>query len=94
MELPKINLPFDHVVAERHAKVSEVVARHLKAIHDEIVALDPETMNIDDAGDKAEIARQVLATLVDQLRGFGSGARSKRAENEAERRELFGEDDE
>jgi hypothetical protein len=86
-------LPFDDVVAQRHAKVGEIVARHLKAIHDEVIALDPETMNIDDAGDKAEIARQVLVPLVEQLRGFGSGARMGRAEKERERKELFGEED-
>jgi hypothetical protein len=36
-------------------------------------------MNIDDAGDEAEIARQVLTSLVDQLRAFSSGARSLNA---------------
>jgi hypothetical protein len=86
-------MPFDDVVAERHAKVAEIIARHLAAIKAEILALDPETMNIDDAGDKAEIVLQVAQELVDQLRGFSSGSRMKRAEEEREEKELFGEDE-
>jgi hypothetical protein len=35
----------------------------------------------------------LLALLVDQLRGFGSGARMGRAEKERERKGLLGEDD-
>jgi hypothetical protein len=82
-------LPFDDVVAERHAKVSEIITRHIAAMKAEIIALDPETLYVDDAGDKAEMARQVLDELVKQLRGFGSGARG----DIAERRELLGLDD-
>lgn len=79
-------LPFDDIVAERHAKVSEIIAKHLKAMHDEILAVDPKSMNIDNAGDQAEIVRQVIEALVKQLRGFGSGARL----DIAEKRELQG----
>jgi hypothetical protein len=81
---------FGNVVAERHAKVSEIIAKHIKAIKDEILALDPETLNIDGAGDMAEVARQVLDALVEQLRGFSRGARSDIAE---EREGLFGHDE-
>jgi hypothetical protein len=35
---------------------------------------------MDDAGDKAEIARQVLIALVEQLRGVASGLRQQIAE--------------
>ena len=43
-----------------------------------------EEQSIDDAGDKAEIARQVLTLLLDQLRGFGSGARLDIAQEKAD----------
>jgi hypothetical protein len=88
-----VRLPFDDVVAERHARVAKIIALHLDAIKAEIAAFDPETLNIDNAGDRAEIACQVLAMLVDQLRGFGSGARMGLAQEERDRRELFGEDE-
>ena len=81
------------MVAERHAKVAEIIARHLTAIRDEVLALDPETMNIDDAGDKAKVVLQVAQELVDQLRRFGSGARLERAQQEREERRLSGEDE-
>jgi hypothetical protein len=60
--------------------VAEIIRRHLKDIHTEIQRLDPEMLNLDDAGDKAEIARQVLTALVDQLRGFASVAEDCRGE--------------
>lgn len=77
-------------VTPRWARSSPAISRRSTT---KVLALDPETMNIDDAGDKAEIARQVLVPLVEQLRGFGSGARMDRAEKERERKELFGEED-
>ena len=86
-------LPFDDPVAQRHAKVADIIARHLAAMKAEILAFDPETLNIDNAGDRAEIARQVLTMLTDQLRAFGSGARRELAEKERERKELFGDDE-
>jgi hypothetical protein len=55
---------------------------HLTAMKDEIGAFDPESLNIDNVGDRAEIARQVLTILVDELRGFGTGARMGLAEKE------------
>ena len=61
---------FDEQVISRHHKVAEIIRRHLKEIREEVLHLDPETMNIDNAGDRAEIARQVLGALVDQLRGL------------------------
>jgi len=66
---------FDEEVDIRHHKVVDIIRRHLKDIHAEIQRLDSEMLNLDDAGDKAEIARQVLTALVDQLRGFASGSR-------------------
>jgi hypothetical protein len=47
-------------------------------------------MNIDKAGDRAELARQVLTLLVDQLRGFASGALGKIAGEKA----MWGDEDE
>jgi hypothetical protein len=73
---------------ERHGKVAEIIRRHRAAIHAEISAFDKESLNIDEAGDKAEIARQVLGEVVDQLRGFGVGARMNLAEEEREERRM------
>jgi hypothetical protein len=80
---------FEDEVSERHHKVAEIIDRHLTAMRQEILRLDPKTMNIDGAGDEAEIARQVLTALVDQLRGFANNARLEIAEEE---RYLFGDD--
>ena len=88
--MSEMKTPFEEVVAERHAKVREIIGRHLTAIKDEILKLDPATMNIDSAADKAEIAYQVLDELGEQLRGFCRGAREKIAEEKAE----FGDVDE
>jgi hypothetical protein len=93
LERANQTMRFDNAVAERHGKVAEIIRRHRAAIHAEISAFDKESLNIDDAGDKAELARQVLGELVDQLRGFGNGARMELAQEEAERRRMgFGED--
>lgn len=70
--------PSEEELISRHHKVAEIIHRHLEEIQQEILRLDPDTMNIDNAGDQAEIARQVLALLVGQLRGFGVGARDPR----------------
>jgi hypothetical protein len=67
----------DEKVMARHHKVAEIINRHLREIEDEILRFDPDAMNMDNAGDKAEIARQVLTLLVDQLRGFGVGNRNE-----------------
>ena len=82
--------PFNDAVAERHNKVSEIIARHLKALHDEILGYDHDSMNIDNAGDRAEIVRQVVDELVKQLRGFAAGARR----DKVERDDLLGLNDE
>ena len=63
-------------VVERHAKVAEIINRHLEAIHAEIAVLDPGVLNVDHAGDNAEIARQVLTALVGQLRGYAAGRKA------------------
>jgi hypothetical protein len=91
---PETNVkrPFDKEIAQRDAKVLEIIDRHLTAIHEEVLVLDPQTLNIDDARDKARIAQQVLAALVEQLRGFGCGARASLAaqkEDEEEDEELL-----
>src|SRR5271156_2976878 len=52
---------FDNAVTVRHGKVSEIIRRHRTEIHDEVQHLDKDTLNIDDAGDKAE-PRRTLAT--------------------------------
>jgi hypothetical protein len=84
---------FESAVIERHDKVTAIISRHLKEIHAEVLQLDPATLNIDNAGDEAEIARQVLTVLADRLRGFSVGSRTQLAQEERERRELFGEDE-
>jgi hypothetical protein len=84
---------FEEQVNTRSTKVAEIISRHLKAIHDEILEFDERTLNVEYAGDRAEIARQVLVELVDQLRGFATGSRAKFAEERAARRELGFDDD-
>ena len=79
------SLPRGPEVGERHAKVSEIIARGLARIGHEIVALDPETLNLDNAADRAEIARQVITQLVLQLRGFSAETRQRIAEE----KEIF-----
>jgi hypothetical protein len=76
----------DVAVTERHHEVAAIIARHLKEIRQEIMDLDPGMMNLDQAGDRAEIARQVLTALVDQLRNFASDARQKIAEDKIDPR--------
>jgi hypothetical protein len=68
----------DQRVIDRHHKVAEIVNRHLKEIEAEVGRLNPApSIMIDVAGDRAEIARQALTLLVDQLRGVGSGRRTR-----------------
>jgi hypothetical protein len=69
---------YDAIVIARHHKVAEIINRHLELISKEVLSLDEETMNIDAAGDQAEIARQVLTALVERLRGFASGSRQEK----------------
>jgi hypothetical protein len=89
-------MPFHEEVAARHAKMAELISRRLqgwlKELRDEVNRLDPETLNIDSAGDKAELARQVLTVLVDRLHGFGTGARLEIAEEKADRDMILGLD--
>jgi hypothetical protein len=69
-------LPLDEVdqaVVDRHDKVAEIIDRHLKEMHQEILRLDHYASNMDNAGDQAEVARQVMTALVDQMRGFSVG---------------------
>jgi hypothetical protein len=70
----------DREIGERHAKVSEIIARGLERIRLEIQDLYPDLANIDYAGDGAEIMRQVSHNLMVQLRAFASGMRRKKAE--------------
>jgi hypothetical protein len=79
---------FEQETIDRHHQVAEIIARHLDAIQAEIIALDQETMNIEFAGDHAEIARQVLTLLVDQLRGFSAMSRQERQAQRNRRREI------
>ena len=69
----------DRSVIDRHDKVAEIVDRHLTAMHAEIEELDPHPhmLNIDGAGDAAEIARQVMTALVDRLRAFAVAGRNE-----------------
>jgi len=78
----------DEKVMARHHKVAEIINRHLEEIEAEILRLDPGTLNLDNAGDKAEVARQVLTLLVDQLRGFGVGSRNEIRSRQKRRAEL------
>jgi hypothetical protein len=82
-----------HIVAERHDKISAIITKHLEAMYEEILDVDPTTMNIDVAGNKAEIARHVLDALVKQLRYFAAGARRDKAEDVDDRlRSLTGDE--
>jgi hypothetical protein len=72
----------ERAVVARSANVREIIARGLEQIRAEILALDPETRQIDGAGDEAEIARLVLHDLTTQLRGFAVGGRWAEAEEQ------------
>jgi len=79
----------DRQTGDRHAKVSEIIARGLERIRVEIEDLDPDLANIDHAGDGAEIIRQVSHNLMVQLRAFATGMRR----DEAEEKARWGADD-
>jgi hypothetical protein len=78
----------EQAVTDRHHQVAEIIDRHLKELHQEILELDPKSMNMDGAGDQAEIARQVLTALVDQLRGFAVGSRNDIRQDRARQAKL------
>jgi hypothetical protein len=87
LEYPRRGRPgpfgkYDEAVGVRHAKVAAIIAHGLERIRKEILEADPDTRNLDLAGDRAEIIRQAATLAAWQIRGFTAAQAEMREEGE------------